>query len=385
MSIRTCRKCGQQFIGECFFCRIERKDPIDDKYNIPPEIEKAREKERQELLASKQAEAPTASNAERARAWIDAAPTLMELNEQIQRKDAEIAELRAAFATQQEAQPQATGPLSFNCANGCGACGVKLRDFVTHATQAQYGDDWVTVASEPEIVSTCCGSPVEVWDERKQDIVGQVRAAQAEPAGGDKEDAERLIIPTLTRAIQSIRGSTYNLTKDECIFVLENLRDDAARAAQQATGVCGTMDDKVQSIMALKPCPFCGNETPEFERMGTPRQSCIVICGHCGARHESSDEGEFNGTSWNERTAIREAITAPGVAQGWKLIGWTCGDGDCGRIHDTRPDDDADYMQAVYVMTNVPTAEQERPPYCGSGHCSCIECPYGSIKGGTEE
>lgn len=32
-----------------------------------------------------------------------------------------------------------------------------------------------------------------------------------------------------------------------------------------------------------------------------------------------------------------------------------------------------------------PTAEQERPPYCGSGHCSCIECPYGSIKGGTEE
>lgn len=78
-------------------------------------------------------------------------------------------------------------------------------------------------------------------------------------------------------------------------------------------------NDKVQSIMALKPCPFCGNETPEFERMGTPRQSCIVICGHCGARHESSDEGEFNGTSWNERAAIR-AIAAPGVAQGWQPI-----------------------------------------------------------------
>lgn len=62
------------------------------------------------------------------------------------------------------------------------------------------------------------------------------QSTEAEPAGGDKEDAERLIIPTLTRAIQSIRGSTYNLTKDECIFVLENLRDDAARAAQQATG-----------------------------------------------------------------------------------------------------------------------------------------------------
>ena len=56
-------------------------------------------------------------------------------------------------------------------------------------------------------------------------------AAQPEPAAQDKEDAERLSVSTLTRAIQSIKGSTYNLTKDECIFVLENLRDDAARAA----------------------------------------------------------------------------------------------------------------------------------------------------------
>ena len=58
MSIGTCRKCGQQLIGECFFCRTERKDPIDDKYNIPPEIEKAREKELQELIANTQDAAP---------------------------------------------------------------------------------------------------------------------------------------------------------------------------------------------------------------------------------------------------------------------------------------------------------------------------------------
>lgn len=69
--------------------------------------------------------------------------------------------------------------LSFICTNGCGYCGVKLRDFVTHATQAQDSDTWVTVASEPEIVSTCCGHPVEVWDERKQDVVAEVRAALA--------------------------------------------------------------------------------------------------------------------------------------------------------------------------------------------------------------
>lgn len=51
----------------------------------------------------------------------------------------------------------------------------------------------------------------------------------------------------------------------------------------------------------LRPCPFCGNGEPEFERLGDRRQSCIVACGHCGARHESSDEGESNGQSWNRR------------------------------------------------------------------------------------
>jgi hypothetical protein len=74
-------------------------------------------------------------------------------------------------------------PLSFNCSAGCGSCGVKLQDFVTHQTQAQEGDEWVVVATEPQIVSTCCGSPVEVWDERKQDITASVDATPpAQPA-----------------------------------------------------------------------------------------------------------------------------------------------------------------------------------------------------------
>lgn len=53
----------------------------------------------------------------------------------------------------------------------------------------------------------------------------------------------------------------------------------------------------------LLPCPFCGHDTPEFERTGTSRQSCIVICGDCGARHESSDEYQRSGQSWNTRAS----------------------------------------------------------------------------------
>jgi len=60
----------------------------------------------------------------------------------------------------------------------------------------------------------------------------------------------------------------------------------------------------------LLPCPFCGGEA-EFERMGTPRQSCIVVCGNCGARHESGDEGARNGTQWNRRAAAPAAPATP--------------------------------------------------------------------------
>lgn len=65
----------------------------------------------------------------------------------------------------------------------------------------------------------------------------------------------------------------------------------------------------------LLPCPFCGHDSPEFERMGTSSQSCIVICGNCGARHESGDEYLRSGLSWNTRAALSHPSP-----QGWKLV-----------------------------------------------------------------
>ena len=60
----------------------------------------------------------------------------------------------------------------------------------------------------------------------------------------------------------------------------------------------------------LLPCPFCGHK-PEVERWGSRRQSCIIECGYCGARLESSDEGEGNATSWNTRIAAPQAAPEP--------------------------------------------------------------------------
>lgn len=53
-------------------------------------------------------------------------------------------------------------------------------------------------------------------------------------------------------------------------------------------------------MINLKPCPFCGGEA-EVESHGNHRQSTIISCGDCGVTHESGDEGEMVGRSWNER------------------------------------------------------------------------------------
>jgi hypothetical protein len=72
------------------------------------------------------------------------------------------------------------------------------------------------------------------------------------------------------------------------------------------------MTDQTKTGLAagLLPCPFCNHPTPHFEREGTRRQSCIVVCGNCGCRHESSDVGHLNGSSWNERAAPAVAVNA---------------------------------------------------------------------------
>ena len=61
------------------------------------------------------------------------------------------------------------------------------------------------------------------------------------------------------------------------------------------------------SNIELLPCPFCGHSTPEFERLGTGKQSCIVACGNCGCRHESGDEWDDCGKSWNTRAIESQA------------------------------------------------------------------------------
>jgi hypothetical protein len=81
---------------------------------------------------------------------------------------------------------------------------------VTHQTQALEGDEGVVMETEPQIVSTCCGSPVEVWDERKQDITASVDAtppaAQRQWVGLTEQEAAECWSTSTVRTWQAIEA-----------------------------------------------------------------------------------------------------------------------------------------------------------------------------------
>ncbi len=75
------------------------------------------------------------------------------------------------------------------------------------------------------------------------------------------------------------------------------------------------------SEIKLLPCPFCGGSA-DFFRRGDKRQSCVVVCEDCGVKHESPDEGERCGSSWNHRNhaaviARLEGVPATDIAEAW--------------------------------------------------------------------
>jgi hypothetical protein len=78
--------------------------------------------------------------------------------------------------TEPAARRQDLGRYSFNCSNGCGECGVRLREFEIFRSETPEGE-LIERKVIPEIVSSCCGSEVDVWDSVAEDTCAQVLAA----------------------------------------------------------------------------------------------------------------------------------------------------------------------------------------------------------------
>jgi hypothetical protein len=52
---------------------------------------------------------------------------------------------------------------SLVCDNGCGVCGVKVIPFETYRSET-FDGQLLASEVEPNLVSTCCSSPVSVYD-----------------------------------------------------------------------------------------------------------------------------------------------------------------------------------------------------------------------------
>ena len=60
------------------------------------------------------------------------------------------------------------------------------------------------------------------------------------------------------------------------------------------------MDERAAEAEAkLKPCPFCQGKA-RIERIGTMRQSCVIVCEDCGCLLESGEVWTM-GEKWNRR------------------------------------------------------------------------------------
>ncbi|WP_167752812.1 Lar family restriction alleviation protein [Pusillimonas caeni] len=70
-----------------------------------------------------------------------------------------------------------------------------------------------------------------------------------------------------------------------------------------------TKIDIEQERATLLPCPFCGGEA-HIERIGTPRQSCQIACGNCGAWIETGEQGNECGNAWNRRAALQSQVNS---------------------------------------------------------------------------
>lgn len=74
---------------------------------------------------------------------------------------------------------------SFVCNSGCGVCSVKVRPFERERTETLEGEH-VESKYEPQIVSSCCGSEVHVYD-NDNEVWGEEVTIAATPAAPEPE------------------------------------------------------------------------------------------------------------------------------------------------------------------------------------------------------
>lgn len=107
------------------------------------------------------------------------------------------------------AQPEQAARYIAVCANGCGECGVKLAEFEYERTETLEGE-LIGRKVRPQIVSTCCGAEVGVYDDK--DIFWTEFQIDAHPPAQPATEPPRKLVEQLVGALDKARDTTYSDT-----------------------------------------------------------------------------------------------------------------------------------------------------------------------------
>jgi Lar family restriction alleviation protein len=64
------------------------------------------------------------------------------------------------------------------------------------------------------------------------------------------------------------------------------------------------MSGRQEEMIALKPCPFCGDDEPQ--EMTGDGEDHWVLCGSCGGSSGVEDTAEAAAAAWNRRAEAAE-------------------------------------------------------------------------------
>ena len=100
-------------------------------------------------------------------------------------------------------QAQASERYSFVCNGGCGVCSVKVRPFECERTETIEGEH-LGSKYQPQIVSSCCGAEVHVYDNQADEWGAEVvLASRSTEPGGEAT-------PPASKAVRAFLFSEYN-------------------------------------------------------------------------------------------------------------------------------------------------------------------------------
>jgi hypothetical protein len=169
---------------------------------------------------------------------------------------------------------------SFNCGNGCGECGIVLREYEVFRSETPEGE-LIERRVIPEIVSSCCGNSVDVWDSVAEDLCALVLASPRHPTRaptaddivrhlkGERGPLHEMLDEMVRRGVANVRGQQLTAPAAKAVAweVVQGGRTELVPAAEFVK--------RTYDAAAMRPLVY--GDTPERLPLSDLELECLHI------------------------------------------------------------------------------------------------------------